>query len=123
VAAVPAGLEAVGDAGDHDRGDVAVEAADAGEAVAEAAGLGDLGDVVLDEPGFVGVAGVVEVHAVEDGPGAGGAVGGGSPDAAGPGDAPGVGGPPMDLSGHTAIPAAANTVSRQRETVSTVKEP
>jgi hypothetical protein len=39
----------------HGRGDVAVDAPDAGEAVAETLGLGDFGDVVLDEPGFVGV--------------------------------------------------------------------
>src|SRR5438105_2793890 len=46
----------------HGRGDVAVDAADA----AEAAGLDDLGDVVFDQPGFVGVAQVVEVHAGQD---------------------------------------------------------
>jgi hypothetical protein len=44
-------------------GDVAVDATDAGEAVAEAAGLGDLGDAVLDEPGLVAVAQIVEMHA------------------------------------------------------------
>jgi hypothetical protein len=35
---------------------VAVGAADAGHGVAEAFGLGDFGDVVFDQPGFVGVA-------------------------------------------------------------------
>src|SRR2546430_7871100 len=52
----PALLECVGDAVLHGGGDVAVDAAYAGEAVAEAAGLGDFGDVVFDEPGLVGVA-------------------------------------------------------------------
>jgi hypothetical protein len=46
-------LQGVGDAALHGGGDVAVDAADAAEAVAEAAGLGDFGDVVFDEPGFV----------------------------------------------------------------------
>jgi hypothetical protein len=36
----------------HGRGDVAVDAAHAGQAVAEPAGLGDLGDGVFDEPGL-----------------------------------------------------------------------
>jgi hypothetical protein len=35
--------------------------------VSEPAGLDDFGGVVLGEPGSVGVAGVVEVHAFEDG--------------------------------------------------------
>jgi hypothetical protein len=47
-------------------GDVAVHAADARQAVAEALGLGDFGDIVFDQPGFVGVAQVVEVHAGDD---------------------------------------------------------
>ena len=38
-----------------------VDAADPAEAVPEALVLDDLGDSVLDEPGFVGVAQVVEV--------------------------------------------------------------
>ena len=46
---LPAGLEAVGDPGGHDGGDVAM---DAGESVSEAAGLGDFGDVVLRGPRF-----------------------------------------------------------------------
>jgi hypothetical protein len=98
VACLPAGLEAVGDAGDHDGGDVAVDAADAGQAVSEAAGLGDFGDIVFDEPGFVGVAGVVKVHAFEDGSGGVGAVDGGPPDAAGHGGAaqPGAAGAAED---------------------------
>ena len=66
-------------------GDVAVDAAHAGQAVAEALGLGDFGDVVFDEPRFVGVAQVVEVHALNDRAGvvAGAAVDGGAPGAAG----------------------------------------
>jgi hypothetical protein len=34
--------------------------------VAESFGLGDFGDVVFDEPGFVGVAQVVVMHAAQD---------------------------------------------------------
>jgi hypothetical protein len=41
---------------------VGVDAADPAEAVPKALVLDDLGDPVLDEPGFVGVAQVVEVH-------------------------------------------------------------
>ena len=52
----PAVLQGLGDALLHGRGDVAVDAAHAGETVAEAAGLGDFGDAVVDEPGLVGVA-------------------------------------------------------------------
>ena len=44
-------------------GNVGVDAADPAEVVPEALVLDDLGDPVLDEPGFVGVAQVVEVHA------------------------------------------------------------
>ena len=68
MAGLSAGLESVGDAGDHDGGDVAVDAADAGEAVSQAAGLSDFGDVVFDEPGFVGVAGVVKCMPSRMGP-------------------------------------------------------
>jgi len=39
----------------HGRGDVAVDAAHAGEAVAQTLGLSALGDVVLDEPRLVGM--------------------------------------------------------------------
>jgi hypothetical protein len=46
----PAPLENLGDALLHGRGDVAVDAAHAGQAVAEPFGLGDLGDVVLVNP-------------------------------------------------------------------------
>src|SRR5205814_4573413 len=60
---VPAGVEGVGDALLHGRGDVAVDAADAGQAMAESFGLGDLGDVVFDQPRLVGVPQIVEVHA------------------------------------------------------------
>ncbi|MEU7752475.1 hypothetical protein AB0B57_17230 [Micromonospora sp. NPDC049101] len=45
---------------------MAVDPAHAGDAVAESLDLGDFGDVVFDEPGFVGVAQVVEVHAFDD---------------------------------------------------------
>jgi hypothetical protein len=51
----------------HGGGDVAVDAAYPAEPVAESLGLGDFGDVVFDEPGFVGVAQVVEVYAGDDG--------------------------------------------------------
>src|SRR4051812_3044189 len=58
------------DGGHHGGRDVAVDAADTGETMAEAAGLGDLRDAVLDEPGLVAVAQIVEVHArYEDGVG------------------------------------------------------
>jgi hypothetical protein len=55
LAGAPAVLQRVGDALPHGRGDVAVDAAHAGHAVAEPFGLGDLRDVVLDQPGLVGV--------------------------------------------------------------------
>jgi hypothetical protein len=63
---LPAVLEGVDDAVLHGGGDVAVDAAYAGQSVPEPFGLGDLGDVGFDEPGLVGVA-----------------VGGGAEDAAG----------------------------------------
>ena len=50
----------------HGGGGVAVDAAYAGHTMPEPFGLGDLGDVVLDQPGFVGVSQVVEVHAGDD---------------------------------------------------------
>jgi glyoxylase-like metal-dependent hydrolase (beta-lactamase superfamily II) len=59
-------FEGVDDTGDHGWGDMAVDTADAGEPVPESFGLGYLGNVVIDEPGFVGVAEVVEVHAGDD---------------------------------------------------------
>jgi hypothetical protein len=62
----PAVLEGVDDALDHGGGDVAVDAADPGEPVAEFFGLGDFGDVVFDEPGFVRVPEVVEVYSGDD---------------------------------------------------------
>lgn len=71
---MPAGLKAVGDAGGHDRSDVAVGAADPGYALSEPPGLSDLGDVVLDWPGLVGVLRVVEMYAFQERPGAGGGV-------------------------------------------------
>src|SRR3954452_20995369 len=52
----PAVFEGVDDTGDHGWGDMAVDTADAGEPVPESFGLGYLGNVVIDEPGFVGVA-------------------------------------------------------------------
>ena len=52
----PAVLQGVDDGLVHGWGGVAVDAADAGQAVAESSGLGDFGDVVFDEPGLVGVA-------------------------------------------------------------------
>jgi hypothetical protein len=67
----PPGLEGVGDALAHGGGDVAVDAAHTGDAVAEALGLGDFGDVVFDQPGLVGVPEVVEVHAFDDRAGVG----------------------------------------------------
>ncbi|WUE24565.1 hypothetical protein OHA47_08965 [Streptomyces sp. NBC_00498] len=89
---VPAGFESGEEPGVDAVGDVGVDVVDAFEGVAEAAGLGDVGDVVLDEPGLVGVAEVVEGQArFEWGPyGAvseGGAAGGGGPEAAGEGGA------------------------------------
>jgi hypothetical protein len=48
-------LEGVGQVLDHGWADVAVDAADAGEVVAESFGLDDFGDAVFDEPHLVGV--------------------------------------------------------------------
>jgi len=62
----PAAFEGVGNALDHGGGDVAVDAPYPSKPVAEPFGLGDFGDVVFDEPGLVGVAQVVEVHAGDD---------------------------------------------------------
>jgi hypothetical protein len=52
----PAPLQRLGEALLHGGGDVAVDAADAAEAMAETPGLGNFGDAILDQPGFVGVA-------------------------------------------------------------------
>jgi hypothetical protein len=59
VAVLPAHLEAGDDAVDHDGGDVAVDAAYSLSAVSESAALDYFGDIIFDEPDFVGVAGVV----------------------------------------------------------------
>jgi len=63
---------------------VAVDAADAGQPVAEPFGLGDLGHAVFDQPGLMAVPQVVEVQPAHDcgDAGVGVAVGGGSPVAA-----------------------------------------
>lgn len=81
---MPAGFKGGEEAGIDAVGDVGVDVIDAFEGVAKASGLGDVRDVVLDEPGLVGVAEVVEGQAgFERGPdgavGEGGAAGGGGP--------------------------------------------
>jgi len=53
---LPAVLQDRQDGVDHGLGDVAVDAAHAGQAVPEAPSLGDFRDAVLDEPRFVAVA-------------------------------------------------------------------
>nr|WP_235999413.1 hypothetical protein [Qaidamihabitans albus] len=85
-AAFEGGEESVFDFG----GDMAVGLDDAVvEAVPESAGLGDFGDLVGDEPGFVAVAQPVEGQAAADGMESGvGAVVGGSEDAPDEGGAP-----------------------------------
>ncbi|MFJ9130248.1 hypothetical protein ACIRJS_39810 [Streptomyces sp. NPDC102340] len=60
---VPAGFESGEEPGVDAVGNVSVDIVDAFQGVAEAAGLGDVGDVVLDEPSLVGVAEVVEGQA------------------------------------------------------------
>ncbi|WUK95379.1 hypothetical protein OHB28_09545 [Streptomyces sp. NBC_00356] len=89
---VPAGFEGGEEPGVDAVGNVGVDVVDAFEGVAEAAGLGNVRDVVLDEPSLVGVAEVVERQAgFERGPdgvvGEGSSAGSGGPEAAGEGGA------------------------------------
>src|SRR6266516_988086 len=63
---LPAGLEGVFELGAHGVGDVGVDAAHAGDAVAEAAGLEDFADAVFGHPGFVAVAQAVRGEAGPD---------------------------------------------------------
>lgn len=64
----PAVLECGEEAGFDFGGDVGVDVVDfVGEFVAESSGLGDVGDSVGDEPGFVAVAESVEGQAGEEG--------------------------------------------------------
>ena len=81
---LPPPLQAVNEALFDGGADVAVDAAHAGQPVAEPFGLGDLRHVVFDEPGFVTVSQVVEVQPSNDRRGAivGIAVDGGVPVAA-----------------------------------------
>ena len=80
----PAAFQAVDEVFDDRVGDVAIDAGDTAEGVAEALGLGDLGDAIFDEPRLVGMAEVVEVQPGVDRAGAlGGVAGdGGEPDPA-----------------------------------------
>jgi hypothetical protein len=60
---LPPGLQRGQRIGDHWPGDVGVGAHHTSEAVSQALVLDDFGNPVLDQPGLVGVAQVVEVHA------------------------------------------------------------
>lgn len=59
---LPPGLERCQHRVDHGLGDVGVGAHDASELVSHSLVLQDFGNAVLNEPGLVGVAQVMEVH-------------------------------------------------------------